>query len=179
MESALDYEKDFVEKNLIAYIGNKRKLIPLICKAIKEIQNRGSQKIDNEGLFIDFFAGTGVVSRLAKSLGFRVHSNDWETYSYIINKIYIEESEDILNLFLSEGGIDKVLEKLNALDKPIAKQSYIAKYYCPQNDETPDVYRERLFYTQQNGILIDNIRSAIDVLYSKNTPEDKRKKNIC
>ena len=177
MRNGLRYERDFVEKNLIAYIGNKRKLIPLICRAIEEIKNRGSQKINDKGLFLDFFAGTGVVSRLAKSLGFKVHSNDWETYSYIINKTYIEENQDIFKLFMSEGGINKVLEKLNALDKPNDKNGYIAKYYCPQNDELPDTLRERLFYTQQNGILIDNIRTEIDNIYPSKTLKDQRKKD--
>ena len=62
----MDYNKDYVEKHLIAYLGNKRKLLPLILEGIKST----SHDIKNNSKFLDLFAGTGVVSRMAKSLGF-------------------------------------------------------------------------------------------------------------
>lgn len=179
MTDEYEYETEFVEKNLIAYIGNKRRLLPLIVKAIKETDENGSQKLDRHGLFVDFFAGTGVVSRLAKSLGFNVHANDWETYSYIINRTYVEENENLFELFEKDGGINKVLQTLNELDKPIIKYEYIASYYCPKSDDNPDYNGERLFYTRQNGILIDNIRATIDYLYPQNNTREQQKKRNC
>ncbi len=160
-----NYEKDFVEKKLVAYIGNKRKLIPLILKAIEEIKKRGNKKIDPRGWFVDYFSGTGVVARLGKSLGFKTIANDWEKYSFIVNKGFLENSQEDLKLFQSEGGVEKVLKELNSLTNFNKKNSYIAKYYCPQNDNKANPLRERLFYTKKNGIIIDNIREKIDELF--------------
>lgn len=53
----MDYNKDYVEKHLIAYLGNKRKLLPLILKGIENT----SHDIKSNSKFLDLFAGTGVV----------------------------------------------------------------------------------------------------------------------
>jgi len=170
-------EKKYIEHNLIAYIGNKRRLLPLLEKAINHLNDYGSQAISKNGYFIDLFAGTGVVSRFAKSIGFRVISNDWEYYSYIINKSFIENNKNFFSLFQKEGGIEAVLNRLNKLTGYRPANSYIASYYCPQNDKNPDTAHERLFYTRQNGILIDNIRAGLDKLYPPYKNKQNRFKN--
>ena len=68
----------YLKNNIIAYIGNKRNLLSLIEKAIKRTK---LAKVKRDYTFVDLFAGSGVVSRLAKSLGFKVIANDWEYYS--------------------------------------------------------------------------------------------------
>lgn len=176
-EKNYEYEKSFVESNLIAYIGNKRRLLPMILSAIKAVEENGSTPINRQGKFIDFFSGTGVVARLAKSLGFAVQANDWEYYSYCINRGFLELEPNDLKLFDPEGGIKSVLKKLNALKKE-SLEAYISKYYCPKNDLAPDADRERMFYTHQNGVLIDNIRQAIEELYPKNDEVDEKKRNL-
>lgn len=165
MGKAYSYDKKFVEKNLIAYIGNKRRLLPLIIKAIREVETYGSVKIQRSGLFIDCFAGTGVVSRLAKSLGFSVIANDWEYYSYIINTVFVEYGADTLRVFDEDGGIEKVINELNELDIYCGRNAYISENYCPGSDISPDPNRERMFFTRQNGIIIDNIRAAIEARF--------------
>lgn len=109
-----------------------------------------------EGVFCDFFAGSGVVSRLAKRMGFRVVSNDWEPYTEKINLAYIEAN--IPPEFNGIGGIDSAFDRLNSLS-PV--RGYIATHYCPVDDEAPDYERERMFYTQENGRRIDAIREEI------------------
>ena len=88
----MTYDSNYVEKNLIAYIGNKRRLLPLIEAAL----NRINIKDKKSKKFLDVFAGTGVVSRLAKNLGFEVHTNDWEYYSYIMNQALLTLDPDIM-----------------------------------------------------------------------------------
>ncbi|MBL8995371.1 MAG: DNA adenine methylase, partial [Spirochaetia bacterium] len=178
MKPALPYDPRFVENHLIAYIGNKRRLLPLILKALAEVESRGSQKISRDGVFIDFFSGTGVVSRLAKSLGFSVIANDWEDYSRVLNRTFIEGSAEDLALFENEGGLARVLEGLNALAAFNPEAAYVSEYYCPADDAKPDVERERLFYTRQNGILIDNIRLAIEKRYAGSDLVSRKKKNL-
>ena len=154
----MDYNKDYVEKHLIAYLGNKRKLLPLILKGIENT----SHDIKSNSKFLDLFAGTGVVSRLAKSLGFEVHCNDWEEYSYQINRAFVGLDSSILKTGFAElGGIDTVLEYLNMINDAAEEDRYISEYYCPADDNNPDILNERMFYSHANGLRIDGIRAQI------------------
>ncbi len=140
---------EYLYHQLIPYIGNKRKLLPSIAEAIRRT---GLQ----HGVFLDTFAGSGVVSRLAKTLGFAVISNDWEPYAYELNKAYIDCNAP--PEFAGLGGVDQVFETLNTLP-PI--EGYIAHYYCPRDDDKPNPDEERMFYTRQNGMKIDAMREKI------------------
>ncbi len=163
-------ENEYLNKQLIAYIGNKRKLLPLIKKSIdKFYPNQKGIK------FADIFAGSGAVSRLAKSLDFQVFSNDWEEYSYIINKCYILINKSDLNK-LFKNGIETELERLNNLPNPKKSEEYMAKYYAPKNldIDKADYNSERLFYTRSNALIIDKIRNEIEKKY----PANSKSKNI-
>ena len=78
---------EYLYHQLIPYLGNKRKLLPLLQEAIERTGVAA-------GTFVDFFAGSGVVSRLAKSLGYRVVANDWEPYARELNGAYIDEADE-------------------------------------------------------------------------------------
>ncbi len=140
---------DFITDQLIPYIGNKRKLVPLIHQAIQETGVR-------EGTFYDAFTGSTVVARLAKTLGLRVIANDWEPYSSVIATAYLQNNRP--PEFRALGGLENALHTLNSLE-PVRR--YIATHYCPQDDEHYDPETERMFYTQENGRRIDAIREQI------------------
>jgi adenine-specific DNA-methyltransferase len=141
---------EYLYSQLIPYIGNKRKLLPLIAQAIAKT---GVE----DGTFVDLTTGTTVVARLAKTLGFRVLANDWEPYSYEIALGTVTLNEP--PAFASLGGASKVFERLNALDP---KDGYIARHLCPADDENPDPERERMFFTRANGGRIDAVRGQIE-----------------
>ena len=141
--------KEYLYNQLFPYIGNKRKLLPLIFEAIEQTNV-------TEGLFVDFFSGGGIVSRLAKKTGFKVISNDWEPYSFFYNHAYIEQNN--YPLFKELGGINKTYNYLNGLE---GIHGYISEYYCPWDDSNPDIKKERMFYTHKNGMKIDAIREKI------------------
>ena len=163
----------YTSRQLIAYIGNKRRLLPLIKKAVKNCLGN----INKDHTFTDFFAGSGSVSKLAKLMGFNVISNDWETYSSILNSAFLETNQDELNdMFKNHGGIKVLLKKLNSLRNPSENEKYISKYYCPKNTETADPDEERLFYTKENGCRIDAIREWIDINYPLDKINDTEKK---
>ncbi|MDO8588710.1 MAG: DNA adenine methylase [Armatimonadota bacterium] len=139
----------FLKDQLIPYIGNKRKLLPLIHAAIRSTGQA-------EGVFLDLFSGSSVVSRLAKAMGYAVTANDWEPYTACINRTYICNHQP--PPFVMLGGLESAIQRLNALD---AVEGYIAGRYCPADDENLDHDSERLFYTQANGRRIDAIREQI------------------
>ena len=141
---------NYLFNQLIPYIGNKRKLIDLVAEAIHRTGTAS-------GVFFDVFAGSGVVSRLARVLGFRVICNDWEPFTHHYNSAFI--IPDKTPSFRKLGGCETVFANLNALP-PL--EGYFATYYSPANDENPDTRRERMFFTHSNAAKIDAIREKID-----------------
>ncbi|MFP4364595.1 MAG: DNA adenine methylase [Spirochaetia bacterium] len=160
----MDFQHPFLTQNIIAYIGNKRSLLGLIHQAIESTV----PNLKPGTRFFDVFAGSGVVSRLGKYLGCEVYANDWEPYSYIINKGMIETDRgDILAEFGSIDRLEAMLEEINHLPDPKEDDQYIAKYYAPKSFdiEKADFRTERLFYTRENALTIDKIRNFIEDEY--------------
>ncbi|MBN2650776.1 MAG: DNA adenine methylase [Spirochaetales bacterium] len=153
-------ESDYLKKHIIAYIGNKRRLLPLIYQALDSIYE---EAFENK-VFVDLFAGSGSVSRLAKSLGFQVISNDWEYYSFVINSCYVGLGfSDIEQQYGSIDCFKEELEYINSLDFDKADNPYISVHYSPsqESQERKKFKGQRLFYTAENGRRIDTIREYI------------------
>ncbi|MCP4163309.1 MAG: hypothetical protein GY760_24880, partial [Deltaproteobacteria bacterium] len=129
--------------------------------------------------FLDVFAGSGVVSKLAKSLNFEVYTNDWENYSYILNNGFIKSNyRDINSLFGSSGEFIDYLDQINNIPAPSMEDKYISKYYAPEsyNIDEADFRVERLFYTKENALTIDKIRNFIETEHPEGN--DNRIRNI-
>jgi adenine-specific DNA-methyltransferase len=140
----------YLFNQLIPYIGNKRKLLPLIHAAIGATGLTG-------GVFMDAFSGSGVVARLAKVLGFRVVANDWEPYCFHLNQAFVARNEP--PPFARLGGAAGAFRLLYGLE-PV--EGYIARHFCPASDENPIPSRERMFFTRENGSRIDAARGEIE-----------------
>lgn len=160
---AARHTQEYLYHQLIPYLGNKRKLLPLVAMAIQRSGVVG-------GRFFDAFAGSGVVSRLAKTLGFQVFSNDWEPYHTPINGTYIGLNR--APAFRALGGMEAAFRAINELP-PL--DGYIATHYCPRDDGAPDPDRERLFFTRANGRRIDAVREEIARLWGSGdlTPAER------
>ena len=157
----MEFNTPYLTEQIIAYIGNKRKLLPLIYKAIENAGITPSEKIS----FFDVFSGSGVVSRFAKFLGFEVFSNDWEYYAYALNRGFLDVNEsDIAELFGSRAEFEILLDTINAAPSPREEDQYIAKFYAPKefDVEQVDYKTERLFYTRENALAIDKIRNQLE-----------------
>ena len=166
----IDIKNKYLKENLIAYIGNKRRLLPFIENVFLEILDKDK----NIKTALDLFAGSGSVSRLLKTLDLEVYSNDWEYYSYILNYAHIHINiEETKNMFMHMGGLQNTIETINNINRIKNKDRYISKYYSPKNDYNPDLKNERLFYTQYNGTKIDIIRHNIEELYKNNAINQK------
>lgn len=140
---------EYLYSQLIPYIGNKRKLLPLIHRAVQSTGVTG-------GTFLDLFSGSSVVARLAKSHNFRVLASDWEPYALHIARCFIECNAP--PLFANLGGAAQVFQTLNALP-PL--EGYVTRHLCPRDDDAPDIARDRMFFTRRNGMKIDAIREQI------------------
>lgn len=157
----MEFNSPYLTEQIIAYIGNKRKLLPLIYKAI---ENAGISPAENIKFF-DVFSGSGVVARFAKFLEMEVYANDWEYYSYVLNQGFLNFNEsDIEKIFGSRAEFESLLNKINSLPVPGEENQYISKYYAPKefDIEQVDYKTERLFYTRENALAIDKIRNYIE-----------------
>ena len=142
---------EYVFHQLIPYIGSKRKLLGLINQAIAKTG------VPPTGTFLDLFAGSGVVSRMAKKQGFRVISNDWEPYAHAINQCYI--ACNAAPAFAHFGGYDQAIAKLNSV---VPAEDWVTRHLCPTDDDQYDIHKERMFYTHSNGMLIDAMRLQLE-----------------
>lgn len=150
----------FIFNQLIPYIGNKRKLLPLIDRAIEASGLKPGQD------FVDLFSGSGVVARMAKERGFRVIANDWEPYSEQINRAYIG-----CNAAPDFGGKSyaDMIDGLNALP-PV--EGWVTEHLCPDDDDHYVIGRDRLFFMRKNGMRIDAVREELERLRAGGALDD-------
>lgn len=97
--------KNFLSKQIITYLGNKRKflnnienMINIVCKELKKTKL----------VCADLFAGSGIVSRLLKKYSSRLISNDLEYYTKIINECYLSNKSEF-----NKEKFDKYLNLIN------------------------------------------------------------------
>jgi len=162
----MDFQHPYLTSQLIAYIGNKRALLRFLHDVFFQVSQPGAYARSRPLTFLDPFAGSGGVSRLARMMGFSVLANDWEPYTKVINSCHVELSPgDLQELFQPEGGLERALEELNSLAAPREADRYIARHYAPRSTEGADWMTERLFYTTENALRIDAIRQRIEDMY--------------
>src|SRR6056297_1372978 len=75
---------DYLTRQLIAYIGNKRRILGFLYRLFCQL-GKGHRLRS----FIDPFAGSGSVTRLARQMGMEVYANDWEEYSFLLNRVFL------------------------------------------------------------------------------------------
>ncbi len=132
------------------YIGSKYKLLSFIHTTIEDVV--GSDLSDK--VFCDIFAGTGIVGRSFKTRVKKVISNDYEYYSYVLNRNYIGNHKSI-----SETG--EYISALNALE-PITT-GFIYNNYCLGSGSG------RQYFSDYNGQKIDAIRTEIEKWHQEGT----------
>lgn len=153
---------DYLKLQLIAYIGNKRALLPFLSDLFLSLVPRGRRP----GVFLDAFAGSGSVARLARTLGFEVHANDWEAYALVMNQAFLTLTPSTAETaFAAWGGLAATLQGLNALNTP--REEFVARWYAPRSTAKADWRTERLFYTRENALWLDAVREAIDDRFSE------------
>jgi len=155
---------DYLKRQLIAYIGNKRALLPFLSELFQALIPSG-----RPGVFLDAFAGSGSVARLARTLGFEVHANDWEPYAQMMNRAFLTLTPTTARAaFAPWGGLDAVRQRLNGLTAP--REEFIAQWYAPRHTDSADWRTERLFYTRANALWLDAVREEIDTLCPDDGP---------
>lgn len=131
------------------YIGSKYRLSSFIKSTIYNVV--GDDLSDK--VFCDMFAGTGIVGRNFKKEVKQIISNDFEYYSFVLNKNYIENHTKLENQ-------EKLIEELNHL--PLVDNGFIFRHYCLGSGS------QRQYFSDDNGKKIDTIRTKIEQWKNKN-----------
>ena len=145
---------DFLSRQLITYLGNKRALLPHIDRAICDVRDAlGGKKLH----CADLFSGSGVVARLLKRHAEALYVNDLEGYSAVLNRCYLTNRED----FPAEAFAAAFEQAKKTLESPLA--GIISQHYAPADngDIQPG---ERVFYTRENAMTVDTLRAFVDGL---------------
>lgn len=158
---------EYLFHQLVPYLGNKRRLLHLILEALEYTGTLKSERKKYAPIFADFFAGSGVVSRLARQNGYRVIANDWEPYSFALNHSILACTE--APAFKQLGGYQAAIDYLNRLPEV---KGWVTHNLCPRNDDEYDPARDRLFFKRRNGMRIDAIRQQIATWQTQGTIND-------
>ncbi len=149
------HEEDpaFLSEQLVTCIGNKRALLDFIGRGVDHVRAElGRDRLD----VLDAFAGSGAVSRYLKRVSRRLIVNDLEPWSVAFNTCYLANAHDLDRAEL-EHVVDAVRQRAAAEPRP----GFIAELYAPDDDAhiRPG---ERVFYTRDNAVTIDTVRTLID-----------------
>lgn len=144
------------------YIGSKLSLLEFLEKSISKVADKSCDT------FCDLFAGTGIVGSYFKRKGYKVIANDIQYYSYVLNRHYIgnhqelsfskliKEIPDLLSLKI-ENRRKYVCDYLTNLE---GKKGFIYINYCLGG--TKDQEESRQYFSDENGMRCDAIRQKIE-----------------
>lgn len=167
--------QEYLQSQLITYIGNKRALLPFIGRGVAIVQEKlGKEKLN----CLDIFAGSGIVSRFLKQFSSSITVNDLENYSYIINNCYLSNPDDDelseLKKIHSQL-IKKIDERMEQIKQSRDNNTYtapgfISSLYSPADINNIQI-SDRCFYTDYNANYLDVARQIIET----DVPEKYRK----
>jgi adenine-specific DNA-methyltransferase len=144
---------DYLTKQIITYMGNKRSLLDFITKGIQIVQKR-LQK--NKLNIFDVFTGSGIAARHCKQFSKLLIANDLEKYAAVTGECYLS-NKDELNMPLLQDIYHTILAETE--EKPL-QEGIVSKLYSPKDDENIQK-GERVFYTRRNAMYIDTARGII------------------
>ncbi|PIS39623.1 MAG: hypothetical protein COT33_00960 [Candidatus Nealsonbacteria bacterium CG08_land_8_20_14_0_20_38_20] len=148
------------------FIGCKENLLSFIETFVKE-------KDIKSNVFCDLFAGTGSVAKHFKKLGYKIISSDLLYFSYVLQKVYIEQNQyPKFAKLLKHLKIDPIEETLFTSDSQNAREiikylnnlegfeGFIYKNYSPEGTQGQTNIRK--YFTGDNAKRIDAIREKIE-----------------
>lgn len=147
------------------FIGCKENILEFIVDFIKQKDIKGK-------VFCDLFAGTASVAKRFKKIGYKIVSSDLLYFSFVIQKVYIEQNTypkfskllKYLNidpveetLFTNDSqNANEIIKYLNKLD---GIEGFIYKNYSPEGTSNKKYIRK--YFTGENAQKMDAIRTKI------------------
>lgn len=149
-----DEDPEYLSRQLITYLGNKRALLGPIHQAVLKVKQRLGR--DRLRVF-DAFSGSGVVSRLLKAHASWLVSNDLEEYAAVIGRCFLRNRSTVDWLALQYW----IRELNRRVDTESLPPGFIEELYAPK-DENHITREDRVFYTKRNARRLDNYRRLLE-----------------
>jgi adenine-specific DNA-methyltransferase len=154
-------DPEYLSRQLITCIGNKRALLGHIGRAVERVKHRlGKTRLR----VLDAFSGSGVVSRFLKAHASLLVSNDLEDYAAVTARCYLRNRSAV--------DLEAISQTVADLNVRVATEAlplgFIEEMYAPR-DEARITKEDRVFYTRSNARRLDNYRRLIDT-----APDDMR-----
>ena len=152
---------DYLSRQVITYIGNKRALLGQIGQVVEAVKGRlGKERLR----VFDVFSGSGIVSRYLKAHASTLISNDIEDYAAVVGRCYLRNRSTV--------DLRAITEMVDEMNRRVEDESlppgFIEELYAPR-DEGRITMEDRVFYTRDNARRLDGYRQMIDT-----APEDFR-----
>ncbi len=152
---------DYLSRQVITYIGNKRALLGQIGQVVDGVKRR----LEKERLRVfDVFSGSGIVSRYLKAHASMLISNDIEDYAAVVGRCYLRNRSTV--------DLQEITEMVDEMNRRVEDESlplgFIEELYAPRDEERITT-EDRVFYTRDNARRLDGYRRMIDTV-----PEDVR-----
>ena len=160
-ERLLDEDPDYLSRQVITYIGNKRALLGQIGQVVEGAKGRlGKERLR----VFDVFSGSGIVSRYLKAHASTLICNDIEDYAAVVGRCYLRNRSTV-----DLGLISEMVDEMNRrVEDESLPSGFIEELYAPR-DEGRITREDRVFYTRDNARRLDGYRQMIDAV-----PEDMR-----
>ena len=150
---------DYLSRQIVTYIGNKRALLGHIGQVVQDVKRRLGK--DRLRVF-DVFSGSGIVSRYMKAHASSLISNDIEDYAAVVGRCFLRNRSTVDLQSLTE-----ITDELNRrAEVEQLPTGFIEELYAPR-DEKYITREDRVFYTRDNARRLDGYRRMID-----DVPED-------
>lgn len=155
------------------YIGSKESLLPWLEQVIRA---NGVE----QGIFLDLFAGTTIVGRHFKRLGFSVVSNDLMHYAYVLGKAYLETNttpqfENVtlptaIPPTLFEWENERLVEAVEYLNNLPPEQGFLWRHYSDEG--TAQDPFQRMYFSSVNAGKMDAIRAQVETWHCQKQISD-------
>lgn len=147
-------DPNYLSRQLVTYIGNKRSLLSNIAVALDRSKRRLGK---NRLRLLDAFSGSGVVSRFFKAHASYLVACDLEEYSAVIGRCFLSNRSAV-----RLADLEELVASFNAqVDNCQLPTGFIEELYSPK-DESRITADDRVFYTKTNAKRIDNYRRLIE-----------------
>jgi|APSaa5957512535_1039671.scaffolds.fasta_scaffold24610_4 adenine-specific DNA-methyltransferase len=165
-ESGLEYvdKQKYTTTQIITYMGNKRKLLPIIEEALDEIMK--GNKVSSKLRVGDGFSGSGIVSRLLKTKAKELYTNDLAGYSKTLNMCYLAEPKKTMQKQIKKyiDNANKRADEIQSGGKALSG-CWISNHWSPKTSTITE--SDRAYYTRENGCRIDVMRNYIESIPEK------------
>lgn len=157
-DRSAESRRDYLKKQILTYMGNKRKMLPHINKVLNTVQ----KELKTNLILADGFSGSGIVSRLFKTRSVELYTNDIAGYAQTLNKCFLStpnkpKMEQIK--YYIESANKLVHEPATLCGSELRSVPWVQKYWAPKTENIK--LNERVYFTPENAKLIDRYRTFI------------------